>query len=108
MRQDDPGGLTAALARLEALAERPDDRSCEEVVREVMAALPFLKLVPMASFREGVGRLRERLHHERRPETARIDGMLAALEMLSEELRHPPDDVPCRHALPQGQGRTRL
>ncbi|HTK05198.1 MAG TPA: hypothetical protein VL500_06430 [Candidatus Eisenbacteria bacterium] len=85
MNQEDPGGLAAALARLEALAARPDDRSCEEVVREVMAALPCLKLTPMTPFREGLGRLRERLRRERRPDTARMDGMLAALELLSEE-----------------------
>jgi len=85
MSREDPGGLAAALARLEALAARPDDRSCEEVVREVIAAMPFLRLAPMTSFRHGIGRIRDRLRRERRPDTIRMDGLLTVLELLAEE-----------------------
>lgn len=85
MSRNDPGGLAAALARLEALAERPDDEACALVVREIMRALPYLKLDPMESFRDGVRRVRSRLARERRPDGLRMDGLMAALEILCEE-----------------------
>jgi hypothetical protein len=39
----------------------------------------------MEAFRDGLRRLRARIARERRPDAARMDGMLAALEMLAEE-----------------------
>lgn len=84
MSNEDQGGLAAALSRLTALVERPDERACEEAVRAVLCALPFLRLAPTGAFLDGLRGLRARLAHGDGA-AARMDGMLAALAIACEE-----------------------